>query len=377
MIAPLLLGLPLLAGAQGPAPTEARLLVAAESADQVYDLAFDGRDLTVREVVDVGYQATEIEGPHGLTVSPDGRQWFVSIAHGKPNGLLYKYDAATHELLGEAELGLFPATMQISPDTGLLYCVNFDLHGDMTPSTVSIVDVEGMVEIEQVVTGSMPHGSRLSPDGSRHFSCAMMSDELIELDAVGLEVLRRLELTDGTGRRKGGGHGEAGGSEEPVRHAAVSKPTWVQPHPTRPLAYVALNGVHQVLEVDLEAWRIKRRFPTGRAPYNLEVTPDGARLVVTYKGGQAVGVLDLESGEELARIRTRHPIPHGVVVTPDSRFAFVICEDRGAAPGAVDAIDLEALRLVSSVDVGLQAGGIALFPPTETPAPAAASTPGR
>ncbi|MGD2017640.1 MAG: YncE family protein [Planctomycetota bacterium] len=377
MIAPLLLGLPVLAGAQGPAPTEARLLVAAESADQVYDLAFDGRDLTVREVVDVGYQATEIEGPHGLTVSPDGRHWFVSIAHGKPNGLLYKYDAATHELLGEAELGLFPATMQISQDTGLLYCVNFDLHGDMTPSTVSIVDVEGMVEIEQVVTGSMPHGSRLSPDGSRHFSCAMMSDELIELDAVGLEVLRRLELTDGTGRRKGGGHGEAEGSEEPVRHAAVSKPTWVQPHPTRPLAYVALNGVHQVLEVDLEAWRIKRRFPTGRAPYNLEVTPDGARLVVTYKGGQAVGVLDLESGEELARIRTSRPIPHGVVVTPDSRFAFVTCEDRGAAPGAVDAIDLEALRLVSSVDVGLQAGGIALFPPTETPAPAAASTPGR
>jgi len=132
-----------------------------------------------------------------------------------------------------------------------------------------------------------------------------------------------------------------------------------------------------VLEVDLEAWRIKRRFPTGRAPYNLEVTPDGARLVVTYKGGQAVGVLDLESGEELARIRTSRPIPHGVVVTPDSRFAFVTCEDRGAAPGAVDAIDLEALRLVSSVDVGLQAGGIALFPPTETPAPAAASTPGR
>ena len=302
MIAPLLLGLPVLAGAQGPAPTEARLLVAAESADQVYDLAFDGRDLTVREVVDVGYQATEIEGPHGLTVSPDGRHWFVSTAHGKPNGLLYKYDAATHELLGEAELSLFPATMQISPDTGLLYCVNFDLHGDMTPSTVSIVDVEGMVEIEQVVTGSMPHGSRLSPDGSRHFSCAMMSDELIELDAVGLEVLRRLELTDGTGRRKGGGHGEAEGSEEPVRHAAVSKPTWVQPHPDGKHAYVALNGAHQVVAVDLESWKIVRRMPTDKAPYNLDLTPDGRLLVATYKGEQAVGVWDLEKGEQRARV---------------------------------------------------------------------------
>ncbi|MDG1050658.1 MAG: YncE family protein [Planctomycetota bacterium] len=357
-----------------PAPAdEARLLVAAESADRVYDLAFDGSDLSVREVIDVGYQATEIEGPHGLTVSPDGRHWFVSIAHGKPNGLLYKYDAETHELLGETELGLFPATMQISPDTGLLYCVNFDLHGDMTPSTISIVDVEGMVEIEQVVTGSMPHGSRLSPDGSRHFSCAMMSDELIELDAVTLEVVRRLELTDGTGRRAGGGHGgdaeagaEAGAGGAP-QHAAVAKPTWVQPHPTKPVAYVALNGVHQVLEVDLKKWKITRRFPTGRAPYNLEVTPDGTRLVVTYKGAQAVGVIDLKTGKELARIPTSRPIPHGVVVTADSRYAFVTCEDRGAAPGAVDAIDLETLRRVSSVDVGLQAGGIALFPAAQRP----------
>ncbi|MEO0660847.1 MAG: hypothetical protein AAFZ87_04855, partial [Planctomycetota bacterium] len=199
-----LLALPVV---QPAAPVDYRILVAAESADEVYDLGFDGENLVVRDIVPVGYQATEIEGPHGLTVAPDGRHWYVSIAHGKPNGLLYKYDARTHEAVGRAELGLFPATMQISEDTGLLYCVNFDLHGDMTPSSVSVVDPEAMVEIDRVVTGSMPHGSRLSPDGSVHFSCAMMSDELIEMDAAGLEVLRRLELTDGIGRR-GDDHGD-------------------------------------------------------------------------------------------------------------------------------------------------------------------------
>ena len=68
---------------KGPAVAE-RMLVAAESADEIYELCFDGRELSIANVIEVGYQATEIEGPHGLTVAPDGRHWFVSMAHGKP-----------------------------------------------------------------------------------------------------------------------------------------------------------------------------------------------------------------------------------------------------------------------------------------------------
>ena len=107
-----------------------------------------------------------------------------------------------------------------------------------------------------------------------------------------------MALTDGTGRRAAAGHGgdeeHGGDGEDAAPHVAITKPTWVQPHPRKNLAYVALNGAHQVVEVDLEKWRIVRRFPTGRAPYNLDVTPDGKRLVVTYKGAQAVGVIDLK-----------------------------------------------------------------------------------
>ena len=375
LIASLCTSLDLAPGTSTRAPNE-RILVAAESADEVYDLRFDGERFQLREIVEVGYQATEIEGPHGLTVSPDGAYWFVSMAHGKPNGLLYKFDAELNEVVAQTELGLFPATMQISEDTGFLYCVNFDLHGDMTPSSVSVVDVDGMVEIGRVTTGSMPHGSRLSSDGRTHFSCAMMSDELIEVDAVELEVERRLALTDGKGTRSGGGHGgddevdakEGDDENAAPAHSAITKPTWVQPDAKNEYAYVALNGAHQVVEVDLRKWEIKRRFPTGRAPYNLDITKDGKRLVVTYKGAQAVGVIDIESGEEIARIPTSRPVPHGVVTTPDSRWAFITCEDRGAAPGSVDAIDLESLERVCTIDIGLQAGGIALFPSATTEA---------
>ncbi len=319
--------------------------VAAESADEIYCVRFDGSKATVHQVIDVGYQPTEIEGPHGLTVGPEGRYWFLSMAHGKPFGTVYKYETGTNKLVGKCEVGMFPATMQISDATGLLYCVNFNLHGRMLPSSVSIVDPDEMVEVARTTTGPMPHGSRLAPDGLRHYSCAMMSGHLFEIDAVGFDVSRRLQLDE----------------KQPKAHESDVKPTWVQPHPGREVVYCALNGAAQIAEVDLKSWRVTRRFATDRGPYNLDVTPDGKKLIATYKTAGAVGIWDLESGKELAKVPSTRRVTHGVLVTPDGRYAFVTSEGVGSEKGAVDVFDMKTNRKVTSVDVGLQAGGIAFW----------------
>ncbi|MEM7305201.1 MAG: YncE family protein [Planctomycetota bacterium] len=349
-----------------PAPAAAEdeeldylVYVAAESTDEVYKVRFDGEKATVDKVIPVGYQPTEIEGPHGMTVSPDGRHWFLSMAHGKPFGLLYKFDTETDELVGQVELGLFPATMQISRTTGLLYCVNFDLHGDMTPSSVSIVDPDAMVEVARTTTGAMPHGSRVSPDGLRHYSCSMMSGELFELDAASFEVRRTLKLDEAPE----GGHGDSkrhGEDRGGGKHRS-SKPTWVHPHPSEPLAYVCLNGADQVAEVDLTTWTVRRRFQTGHGPYNVEITPDGAKLVVSYKASGEVGIWDVERGVELARIRSSRRVTHGVAISPDGRYGFVSNEGIGGESGTVDVFDLRKDELVATAEVGLQAGGITFW----------------
>jgi DNA-binding beta-propeller fold protein YncE len=350
------IGLALLAVAASTGDTPQRdyyVYVTAESSDEVYLVRFDGEVASAEQRIPVGRWPTEIEGPHGLTVGPTGEHWYLTMAHGQPYGTLYKYTTGDNELVGQCDLGLFPATMQISSDTGLLYCVNFDLHGDMSPSTVSIVDPDEMIEVARTETGPMPHGSRLSPDGTKHYSCLMMSDELVDLDAASFEVARRLRLDDGTGglaRRTTDGH-----------HAAVTKPTWVHPHPQEPRAYVCLNGAHQVVEVDLKKWAVRRRFPTGKAPYNCEVSPDGELLAVTYKGAQALGIWDLDEAEEVARIPTSRRITHGVVISPDGRYAFVSSEGIGAEAGTVDVIDLETLERIATAEIGLQAGGIAFW----------------
>jgi len=335
------------AAAQGPVY---RLYVAAESADEIYQVAFDRAGARVEEVIEVGYQATEIEGPHGLAVDPGGEHWYVTMAHGKPWGILYQYATGTNELMAQTELGLFPATMQISDATGLLYAVNFDLHGDMSPSSVSVVDTESMIEVERITTGPMPHGSRVSADGLLHYSCAMMSGELFEIDALGLEINRVLQLDEPAPEGEEGEHG----------HGAV-KPTWVYPHPAGERVYVALNGVAQIAEVDLQSWGVTRRFETAPGPYNVELTPDGAKLVTSYKTAGAVGIWDVEEGVELARIPSTRRVTHGVAISPDGRYAFVTNEGIGSEEGTLDVFDLRSYEMVATVEVGLQAGGIAFW----------------
>jgi DNA-binding beta-propeller fold protein YncE len=117
----------------------------------------------------------------------------------------------------------------------------------------------------------------------------------------------------------------------------------------------------EIIEVDRDAWTISRRLPTGRGVYNLAVTPDGKWLVATLKQGHMVEIFDLASGTSVARIKTSNTIAHGVTVSPDSRYAFVSSEGVGSAPGKVDVIDLQALTIAGTVDVGQQAAGITFW----------------
>lgn len=340
--------------------------VTAESEDEVSLIKFDGKDATVVKTISVGVWPAEIEGPHGINVSPDGKYWYLSLAHGNPYGTLYKFSTETNEVVDTVMLGLFPASLQVSKATGLLYCVNFNLHGDMVPSTVSVVDPETMTEITRIDQGVMPHGSRISTDGLYHYSVGMMSGELFEISTTKMKVIRKLNLdgeTEPTATMSGMDHDAMDHSQ--MNHSKMGgmshskvKPTWAMPHPTEPKVYVAGNGSDEILEVDLEKWEITNRMKTGKAPYNVDVSPDGRYLVATYKGSAETGVWDLKKGKELARVKNTRKVTHGVSISSDSKYAFVSVEGIGGEPGTMDVIDIKKGIKVASADMGKQAGGI-------------------
>lgn len=374
--------LAVLASASAPAHAQSyRAYVAAESEDEVAVLEFTPETgLSVEKVIRVGRWPAEIEGPHGMFFDPSGEYWYLTLGHGFPNGYLLKYETGADTVVAATELGFFPATISLTPDGVLAFAVNSNFYGDHVPSTVSVVDTEEMYEIEQVTTCTMPHGSRLSPDGTMHYSACMMDDQLVEMSTFSLEVTRRLNLVTGEavadpvahgagmgggmGRSTGGGMtaGAAGASMGGGSGMAACSPTWTTLSGDGRFVYVACNRGNEIVQVDLESWSVARRIPADGAPYNLALTRDGSRLLATLKSSGHLAVWDLETGEQLAKIESTQKVTHGVAVTSDNRFAFVTVEGIGGQPGIVEVIDLDNYARVGVAEVGKQAGGITLVP---------------
>ena len=166
----------------------------SESVDQIAIVRFGPSGAAVERTIPVGISLMDPDGPHGVAVSPRGEFYFVSTAHGNPFGSLWKFRASTNEAVGRVELGSFPATVHVSPDGFFAWVANFNLHGEIEPSSVSVVETGEMIEIARIPTCTMPHGSRLNPQGTKHYSACMMDEELVEIDARTFRVARHFFL---------------------------------------------------------------------------------------------------------------------------------------------------------------------------------------
>jgi DNA-binding beta-propeller fold protein YncE len=337
------------------------LYVGAESADKIYRVRFGPEGAVVEKTIEIGESATEMEGPHGLQISADGRYLHMTTGHGSPDGKYWRYLLGPDTLAGPGLfLGFFPASLDVTPDGLYAFAVNFNLHGAMVPSSVSVVYTPEQTEVARITTCVMPHGSRMSPDGRRQYSTCMMDDQLVEVDAVGFKVARRFSLHRGS-------EGALPENWEPMSHvghqmpATTCSPTWAQPSVDGSKVYVACNKADTIVEIDRGSWTVTRRLAAGRGPYNLAVTPDGKLLVATLKQGNGMQVWDIATGASVMTAPTSNRLAHGVTISSDSRYAFISSEGVGAQPGKVDIYDLVARMPAGSVDVGQQASGITFW----------------
>jgi DNA-binding beta-propeller fold protein YncE len=345
------------------------LFAASEGNDQIALIKYGPAGIKVERIHTTGIMPADVDGPHGVAMSPDGQFYYVTTAHGTPFGFLWKYATKNDSLAGRVMLGNFPATAQVSPDGAFVYVVNFNLHGEMVPSDMSVVAADEMVEVARIPTCTMPHGSRLNPQGTKQYSGCMMDDLAVEIDARSFGVSRHFLLTKG---KEMGMVGAPSASKDP--HAAHDmsghgmaatkpgdiscSPTWVQPSSDGNRIFVACNKSSDIVEIDVASWKMTRRIPAGDGVYNLAATHDGKYIVTTNKRGKSASVIDIASGREVARVPTTRRVASGVAVSSDDRYAFVTQEGVGSEPGAVDVIDLRSLAKVATIDIGQQAGGI-------------------
>ncbi|HWV55834.1 MAG TPA: hypothetical protein VNZ57_00055 [Longimicrobiales bacterium] len=329
--------------------------VGSEAADLLQRVRYGPDGAVVEQTSAIGELETEIEGPHGLAISPDGRHVYVSTGHGLPDGKLWKFEAGPDTLVADPiPLDRFPATVSVTPNGLYAFVANQALYGEPGPSSLSVVFTPEMIETHRIETCGMPHGGRFSPDGRFHYSVCTLDGLLVEVDATTFAVTRRLEL----------------GSPPPVAPAPGAapttpptpcSPTWVAPVPEGSTLWIACDGSNEVLEVDLEQWWVVRRVPVGGGPYELAISPDGRWLVVTLRARNAVQFLDLTWITPPVIVPTTSVLPHGVAISPDSRYAFVSVEGRGGEPGLIEIYLLETAKRVATIAVGPQPAEIAVW----------------
>jgi WD40 repeat protein len=366
--------------AQPTAATPYTLYVSSESGDVVsrIEVGPDGwrkvREISVKLI------ANELSAPHNVAVSPDGRFWYVSIAHGTPFGSVWKYATGSDSLIARVKVGMFPTTIGLSPDGEWAYVPNSDFHGDRGhQNTVSVIYTPDLSALTEIRACDMPHGSRWNHAGTRVYVACMMSDELLTIDPGAFTVSQRVALGSGTPMS----HAEHMKMEtrEDSMMAAAAKPrptvgaasstmpgqnpdcltTFVAVAPDDSLVYLACNHSNELQVRDARTLALVRRLPTGTGAYNVEPSPDGRLVLVTNKKDRSVSVFDTRSWTEAKRIVTSKRIPHGIAFSPDGRYAFVTCESVGSDPGAIDAIDLSTLTVVASMPLALQPTGVAVW----------------
>jgi DNA-binding beta-propeller fold protein YncE len=344
--------------------------VLSEAADKISLVRFGPEGARVDQQIETGEMPIDLDGPHGIAISPDRQFYYVSTAHGRPFGSVWKYSTKDNSLVAKTTLGHFPATMDVTNDGNFLFVVNFNLHGDMLPSTVSLVSTQTMTEVARIKTCTMPHGSRLNAQGTKQYSACMMDDMLVEIDTRALKVTRHFVVTKSNEKgitgppvvsSKHSMHGAGHGAEPPKPGDNSCSPTWAEPSVDGSSIYVACNASNEIVEINGANWQVVRRIPARAGVYNLEITRDGSRLIATNKRDQSVSIYDLKSGKELARLPSKRKVLHGVVVSPDDRYAFVTVEGVGSEPGTVEVIDLTALKTVATIDVPPGAAGIDFY----------------
>lgn len=353
--------------------------VVSESGDIVTWLRpLPGGRLEVQRVVSVGIMPADIDGPHNITVAPDQKSYYITIAHGVPFGTLWRMDAATDTVIGRAQVELFPTTVTLSPDGEWAWVANSDFHGERPRvNPVSIVHAATMTKVTDLTACDMPHGVKVNHAGTKVYVSCMHSDEILELDPGTFEISRRVRL--GMGHQMpatGGGHASHGppGAAAPAapQRKGVDVPptadlkkecaaTFVSVSPDDSRLYVACNYGNELQVYDAATLTLIKAVPLGAGSYNVEPSPDGSVVVVTNKKDQSVSIVDAKTLAELVRLKTTKKIVHGVAYSPDGRFAYITQESIGADPGAVDVIDLGTRTVVSSIPIPAQPTGIAIL----------------
>ncbi len=259
-----------------------------------------------------------------------------------------------------------PGDVIVSKDGRTLYQTHFDLvkiaevakRGGTEQemySRLAILDAETMTLKEMVSVCPAPHAVRLSLDERRAY-IACWSDEvaIVDLDAA-----------------EPPGDAREGGRQRRHRRALPRiEPYALTVSPTTGAVWVSSLASRSVQYLDPATLTMdpNRTVRLGGPPMFGAFTSDGRTLYMPYQGVDSIAIIDPDLASTRGYVPPEIPLApsgclnvHQVSLTPDERYALVVCEGDHVGPGTFHVVDLAERKVVKTVQVGIFPDSVTLL----------------
>jgi YVTN family beta-propeller protein len=296
------------------------------------------------------------QAPHNVQIDDQGAYYYVTLITGNK---LKKYNAATHELVGEAAVGTFPAHVVVTHDGSKAYVTNFDPNfGRIYSLNTATMTVSAVISAGSFM--GRTHGARLSQDGEYLYVGSNGTDLVHIISTSNDSVVAHVSV--------------GGGVPLPQ---SVYRPYQIAVRNDDRFIYVTCNGrglVSVIERMPDDSFHWRDTIAVGERPLQCEVTRDGRYLYVCNQGSGSVSVIDAQTNQPLTTIPDVGKQPHGIDITDDSRTVYVTCENvlsgdpphhpvtGSKAPGYIALIDVGTNQVFRRIEVGGFAAGVSIYP---------------
>lgn len=332
--------------------------------------------------VPVGDNPVELEGPHHLAASADGRFIYYNLSNYVPGtgsgphgshgngsvpGSLVKLDAATQQKVAEVLVDRSPGDVVLSTDGKTAYVSHYDLlrlqaalvSGMGLPesaySAVAVVDTDTMTRLSLTPVCPTAHGEGLSADGRTLYVTCANSDQLAVVDVTDRahpSVTARVAV------------GPTPGTLDIPSYS----PYALTVSPSDGTVWVSNNKSGDVRVFDPGTMQMvgsKTVALNGVAMFGAFL-PDGRTVYVPHQGSND----QLHAIDTQSLVARALPLPtsaclnaHAFVLGPDRVHGLVVCEgDHRTRPGSIVWINVLAFSVDGFVNVGMFSDGAAYLP---------------
>ncbi len=225
----------------------------------------------------------EIIDPYQIGYSPNHR-WFIANGNRLDRVDLYAADGANLKLAKTIKLGKTPSHIAYSSDSKIAFITLQD------SNELAAIDLISQALLWKVPTGKTPAGLWMTP-GDQYLLVGLTGEDNIQVfDWRNHKEVKRIA----TGK---GAHN--------FRPLGDKKHVFLSNRIASTISLIDMQSLEKVGDIT--------GLPSG--PDDMEVTPDGKTLWVTFRFAKKVGVIDIPSMKLIATIPVGKS-PHGVFFTP-------------------------------------------------------------